>query len=265
VLTALIAPPDANAHLRSSAVATGYRARITRQPGGPLRVTVYRSDRALSARLAPGHELAVIGASGRPLLRTTGHAVWHDPRLRGLPAGMRRARWTIPLVLDGRPARLEGELWRVDPPSPWPWIALGLPVLATCALVRRAGPLGALAAATTVATALAFAVASTASMGRRLEAFDEIVFALAGAALLRGGSPARRAAAAGGLGLLALTVGMLRFGALTHGVVLSGLPADVARGLVALTLWAGAAAALAAGLSDVAAAAVARGPSAPRP
>jgi hypothetical protein len=263
VLATLLAPAAASAHLRSGLVATGYRARVTREPGGGLTAAVYPADRAVSVRVPAGHRLTVLAPSGRPLLVATGATVWHDPRLRGLPAGVSRGHWTIPLRLDGAPTRVEGELWRVPAPAPWPWLALGLPVLALGLL--RPGALGSLAAAATVATALVFAAAASESMGRRLEAFDELVFAAVGVALLRGGTPARRAAAAGGLGLLALTVGGLRFAALTHGVVLAAGPDDLGRGLVALTLWAGAAAAVAAALNDVAAAADAPAPSAPRP
>jgi hypothetical protein len=113
------------------------------------------------------------------------------------------------------------------------------------------GALGALAAAVTAATALAFAAATSATLGRRLEAFDELVFVAVGVAFLRGGSDSRRIAAVGGLGLLALTVGMLRFAALTHGVVLAAAPADIARALVALTSWAGAVACVRAGTVGV--------------
>jgi hypothetical protein len=50
----------------------------------------------------------------------------------------------------------------------------------------------------------------------------------------------RRVAAAGGLGLLAISVGLLRIPALIHGVVLSPLPATATRVLVVLALCAGA-------------------------
>ena len=267
VLAALAAPATASAHIRSGTIATGYRARITGAPSGPVTVVVYPTDRALGMRVAPGHRVTVLGPSGRPLLRVTGTVTWHDPRLRGLPSGVQRAAWTVPLLVDGRAASVRGELWRVPAPAPWPWLALGLVVaaawLATPA-ARRPRTLGLLAAATTVVTALAFAAAASASAGRRLEAFDEIASAALGVGLLlRGNSPALRNAATAGLGLLALLVGMLRFAALTHGVVLSALPADVARGLVALTLWAGVAAVLAAALSDEWEAAGAPAPSAP--
>jgi hypothetical protein len=269
VLAALAAPATASAHIRAGTVATGYRARITSAPAGPVTVVVYPADRALGMRVAPGHRVTVLGPSGRPLLRVAGKATWHDPRVRGLPPGVRRAAWTVPLLVDGRPASVRGELWRVPAPAPWPWVALGLVVAAAWVATpaaRRARTLGLLAAAATVLTALAFAVAGSASAGRRVEAFDEIVCAAAGVGLLlRGNSPALRGAAAAGLGLVALLAGMFRFAALTHGVVLSALPAGLARGLVALTLWAGAAAVLAAALSDEWEAAGAPAPSAPRP
>jgi hypothetical protein len=269
MLATLVAPPAANAHIRSGIVATSYRARFTARPPNGITATIYPADRALGVRVAAGHRLVVLAPSGRPLLRIGGTAVWHDPRLRGLPPGLSRATWTIPLLLDGRPASLRGELWRVPAPAPWPWPALGVPVLAAFALTpptRRVRVFGLLAAGATVITALAFAAASSASLGRRFEAFDELVSAAVGVGvLLRGGEPALRAAAAAGLGLLALFVGMLRVPALTHGVVLSALPAEAARALVALTLWAGVAAGLAAALSVTTAAAAEPGPSALQP
>src|SRR5439155_909761 len=112
----------------------------------PSGVTVLRTPTAASLLLTPGHR------SGRSF-------VWHDARVRGLPAGIDRGRWTIPLLVDGRRARLAGELLRVDAPPVWPWLALGLPLVGLAVVARgsrdarviAAGALGllALAAAST--------------------------------------------------------------------------------------------------------------------
>src|SRR5207245_2704706 len=110
--------------------------------------------RAVGLTLRPGHTVIVIGYTGESFLRlgeagaevneaspTAAGAglvprggrgrkwfrrasrpkiVWHDARLRGLPPGVSRTRWRIPLVVDGRGAELAGELWRGPGPRPWP-------------------------------------------------------------------------------------------------------------------------------------------------
>ena len=118
---------------------------------------------------------------------------WHDARLRGLPQGIDRGRWTIPLVLDGRRVRLTGELIRVHRPRAWEWFALGVPFLLVTALllVRRRLPelrLGAVAfglAATAcmLAADAGFAFDSYASEGKWLEFGNVLVFALVGCAV----------------------------------------------------------------------------------
>jgi hypothetical protein len=100
--------------------------------------------------------------------------------------------------------------------------------------------LACLALVTTLAISIGFAASSSASVGRVLESVDEIL--LAGACVLawRGGSTQRRAVAATALGFVALVVGCLKLAVLTHGVVLSALPATAARASVVLALWSGA-------------------------
>ena len=188
-----------------------YRVRVfpTRLP---LTAHVYLGDRAVRLTVLPGHTVTVLGYGGEPFARidpegatvlesptagalglTPRHSsgrslVWHDARVRGLPPGVDRGRWAIPLVVDGRRARLTGEIWRVEAPPPWPWLALGVPfVAATVLLLRRrrllepsAVVLGAGAGAVTLVTAATFAFASNASEGRWVEAGNEAVFALVG-------------------------------------------------------------------------------------
>jgi hypothetical protein len=162
-LAALAAPAPARAHVRTGSVAVGYRVRVfpTRLP---LSVHVYLGDRAVRLSARPGHSVTVPGYGGDPFLRiddagvtvlrsptaaalritprhTSGRSfLWHDARVRGLPPGLDRGRWTIPLLVDGRRTRLAGELVRVEAPPIWPWLALGLPFVAATALVlvRRA-------------------------------------------------------------------------------------------------------------------------------
>jgi hypothetical protein len=270
---ALAAPAPAAAHIRTGSVAVDYRVRVfpTRLP---LVAHVYLGDRAVRLSVRPGHSVTVIGYGGEPFLRIDEEGVtvlrsptaaalrleprprsgrsfvWHDARVRGLPPEVDRGRWTIPLLVDGRRARLTGELLRVDAPPVWPWVALGLPFVAVVValllrrrlLERSAVAFGVLAGAATLVTAAAFAFASNASEGRWVEAGNEAVFALVGLAVIARGSRDARVIAAGALGLLALAAASTKLPVFLHGVVLSALPATPARAAVALTIWLGAAA-----------------------
>src|SRR5438477_4097409 len=135
---ALAAPAPAGAHIRPGSAAVDYRVRVF-PTHLPLTAHVYLGDRALRLSVRPGHSVTVLGYGGEPFLRidagvtvlrsptaaalgldprhTSGRSfLWHDARVRGLPAGIDRGRWTIPLLVDGRRARLAGELLRVDAP-----------------------------------------------------------------------------------------------------------------------------------------------------
>jgi hypothetical protein len=178
--------------------------------------------------------------------------VWHDARLHGLLPGVTRRRWTVPLVVDGSRTSIGGELVRVAAPSPWPWAALGLAAATAAAIVigLRRGQLlrtatvwlGVVAAAATLATAVGFALASSAAEGAWVEGANELVFALVGLAFVLRGSPDTRALAAGALGMLALAAGLYRFPVFLHGIVLSAFPAGLTRASVALSISAGTAA-----------------------
>ena len=132
-LLALAAPAGAGAHLRSGVVAVDYRASVL-SPGSAITARVYQSDRALGVTASPGHTVLVFGYFGEPFVRLgdSGTAVnaasvtaagfgllrgsppgtgwrprsrsrtfvWHDRRRRGLPPGVDRKRWTIPLRID---------------------------------------------------------------------------------------------------------------------------------------------------------------------
>jgi hypothetical protein len=291
VLAVLATPATAGAHIRSGRTAVDYRATVSTSPA-EVTARIYESDLALGLTVAPGHEAVVLGYVGEPAIRVaaagvevnessataagTGllkqrprpargkpkwrrisskrSVVWHDARLRGVPPGETRRRWTVPLVVDGSRAGLTGELVRVSKPSRLPWLALAAITAVGVAIVlaRRSSvllrtattALGLLAAAATVVTALDFALASSATEGAWVEAANELVFVLVGLAFILRGSPNTRALAGGAVGLLALAVGLSKLPALLHGIVLSALPADASRAAVALAICAGAAAAV---------------------
>jgi hypothetical protein len=274
VLLALAAPPAANAHLRSGVLAVDYRADVLEAPRG-VTARIYQSDLAL--RLSAGttvRNVVVLGYRGEPFIRI-GRAgaivskasltaagsrvsvrgrsvVWHDARMRGLAPGVERRRWTIPLIVDGRRTRLAGELSRVHAPTAWPWFALGVPFLLVVAFLLVVRPLrwvrvgavafGLAAAIGLVVTGAGFALDSYASEGKWVEAANELVFALVGVLVVARGKPDTRAIAGGALGLLGLAVGLSKLPVFTHGLVLSVLPSNLARTIVALTIAAGAAA-----------------------
>jgi hypothetical protein len=259
---------------------------------GAVVVRVYESDLAIGLTVEKHHRVVVLGYVGEPLLRIGAEGVevnessptaaglglrkgapgaagaapawrlrssgrsliWHDVRVRGLPPAVERRRWTLPLVVDGRTARVEGEIWRVAAPSPWPWLALGACFLALTALLLASGRkpllraatigLGTLTAAVTISIEAGFALAPTASTGTWIEAANVVVFTLAGLVFVVLGSRDARALAGGALGLLGLSVGLTKLPVLLHGVALSALPDLAAQAGVALTIAAGAAAAV---------------------
>jgi hypothetical protein len=268
IVPALAPPAAADAHIRAGVVASDFRTALVRTPRVPastLQARVYAADRALRLVVGPGHVVSVLAPSGAALLRIdarrlrSGHrtAVWHDPRLRGLPTGSAHRVWAVPLVIDGARTRIEGDIWRVRAPPAWPWLLAGLPfILATALLLKGprrhlpvAGSLFAgLALVATLAIAIGFAASPSASAGRVLEGFDETVFAVACVLVWRGGARQRRTIAATTLGLVALVAGCLKLAVLTHGIVLSALPATAARASVVLALWSGATALICGGL-----------------
>jgi hypothetical protein len=224
-------------------------------PGG-----VFVNDASLTAA---GAGLATAGTpsghTARWRLRShTPSVTWHDVRLRLThvigTTEARHGRWAVPLVVDGRRSKIGGEITRARTPSAWPWIVLGalFAVAVAVLLARRsielvrsaAALLGWIAAIATLTAAIGFAASSTASEGIWVEAANEILLALVGMGFLLRGSRDARALAGGLLGLLALAVGLTKLPVLTHGIVLSALPGQLARLAVVVAISAGAAAAI---------------------
>jgi hypothetical protein len=285
---ALAAPGVAGAHIRLGALAVDVRVdvsgtRLTRHP--VFAISVDPSDRALHLFVKGGHRVVVIGYLGEPVLRDNGRevavnlasptaaaagllvtsaeknesgtAVWRDPRLRQLPAGTSRVRWSIPLVVDGRRTLIIGDLRRVPPPRLWRWLLLAFASAAAAgwsALGRdphrlRTGCvlLGGTATVAAIVAATAFALdADTA--GSRPVAVYLLLFVVGGTGFAVWGPREVRVAATAWLGVVALMTGLAFSQMFFHGAVLSVLPATITRAAGALAIGAGAAAAALGGL-----------------
>ena len=254
---ALASPAAADAHLRSGVVAVDYRTSVTSpQAATPhvVRAQVSPSDRALALTVARGHTVDVLDSSGATSKRIDARQarsdrtlVWHDARLRGLPDGVQRGRWVVPIVVDGARSQVGGSISRVPAPPIWPWLLAGIAFALAAARRRRLASACTVCAVTaglaTLAIAAEFGASGSASGGLLLESGDELVFAAVGLIALTRGSDDGQLIAAAALGFLAIVVGGLKAAAFTHGVVLSALPASVTRGSIALALWSGLAAA----------------------
>jgi hypothetical protein len=267
----------AQAHLRSGTVAVDYRATLLSSGSDAYRASIYESDRALALTVLPGHSVVLIGYLGEPVFRLDGaglavnaasptaaavglvvrsHAgagtgrgvwrrspgqrsvVWHDARADGLPLGVARGIWRVPVLVDGRKAWLQGVLRRFPAPSLGAWLgwllALVLLIVGGARLGR--GRLSRWSAGCAVAAAFAavgnaFAVAldAYASPGTWLIALNELAFTVAGLVLLARGPRDVAAGAAAGLGLVGMAGGVLYGDVFLHSVVLAVLPATVVR------------------------------------
>ena len=284
-VAALAAAPTAAAHLHTGVLAVDYRATVVSAPKA-VKTRIYTSDRAVALTLGAGHVVVVRGYLGEPFARldragtsvnaasltavglglvstsrkggwvqySRSHTfVWHDERLRGLPAHVDEGRWTIPLVVDGNPSQISGILSRVPPPSSWKWVLVAIALLLPAGLMRawpvgfRAGHLavlfGLISALSMLVASVGFAFNTYASAGKRFEDVAEFAFTAVGIVTIIVGSPHVRAIAGGALGLLGLVVGLSEFEVFRHGLVLSALPGTVVRLAVLTSISAGAVAA----------------------
>jgi hypothetical protein len=287
VLGPLAIPASAQAHLRSGTVAVDYRATVSSPHTAAYTVRIYQSDHGLNLALRPGHVVAMSGYLGEPVFRLDRlglwvnaasptavvvglvkkkqriaaagthwrlqrgrtSVAWHDSRVQRLPAGVDRGTWSIPLTVDGRPARLTGELVRFARPSLPVWLGLVLLVGALGALPlllhRRdlipgmATGFAIAAAAASVVVELSLAFDVYASPGTWIEAVDSIVFLAVGLGVMFRGPENLRMGGAVGVGLVSLAVGLLNGAVLLHPIVLSVLPGTIVRLAVATALGAG--------------------------
>jgi hypothetical protein len=295
-LALLLAAAPAGAHLRSGTVAVDYRASVVDPETDAYSAQIFQSDRALSVAVRPGHSVVLLGYLGEPVFRLGGaglwvnvasptaaalrlvkkvedgssstprwlqergrHSViWPDSRSQGLPPGASRGLWSVPLIVDGHPARLEGELRRFPAPSLWLWLGILAVILAAGVFpltLRRhglAGPasiwFGVIAACACCVVLIAFALDAYASPGTWIEAVDAFAFIGVGVWALLRGPRQWHVAAAIGLGLVALAVGLLEGSIFLHPVVLAVLPGTATRIADILAVGAGLGAAVLGGL-----------------
>jgi hypothetical protein len=285
-LAALAAPAAAQAHSGSLVVAVDYRVTIHSVPSGlearvidgdrklelaadptltvlvlgyegepflrlgPSGVQVNdRAPTAWSDRLARGSAGPALGRQARPAWRLVarGHAfAWHEHRLVPTVSVGRTVPWSIPLVVNGRPAAVTGRTRKVSRPSLWPWLALGgALLLGSAALLRRrtarvaraaALALAVTAGAAAFASVLGVTLAGAAGRSRAVEigaASSLAAAAAAGVLFWRAG----RQVVLGAVATLALIEALGLLGVFVHGVVVSALPALAARLAAALALW----------------------------
>ena len=177
---------------------------------------------------------------------------WHEHRLAPPPYGDETgavARFTIPATVDGRAAAIGGTFVRYERPAVWPWLVAGVvfaSAVATAVRFRRRLTLGlgTLAGLAALASLISFAAAD-APNGRvawlQIGLGLGLGFVVCGV-LVRSHEP-RRSQLAGLLGGVAAALSLGSLGVFRHGVVVSLLPATASRTLLAVALFAGAAAA----------------------
>lgn len=287
----LTVAPAAGAHLRSGTVAVDYRATVRTPDTRAYVAGIYQSDRGLNLALKRGHAVVMRGYLGEPVFRLDARGlwvnaasptavvaglltkarridastprwrlqpgrdsvVWHDARVQGLPSGVNHGAWSVPLIVDGRAARLRGYLSRFPTPSLWLWLGLLVGLLGTGVsplwlrrrdLLRTVAVGCALVAiAASVVIALVFALDAYASAGTWIEGLDEMAFLAVGLwALLRGPEEFKLGGAIGS-GLLALAVGLSKGAVFLHPIVLAIVPGPAVRLVVIAAVGAGLAAA----------------------
>jgi hypothetical protein len=268
-LAALAVASPASAHTRAPAVALDVRLRVTAAPAG-VHADVLDGDRALRLRIDPPHRVVVRGLLGEPVLRFGPDGVWvnrtsptaesdrittrsrgwerlrsgtaftwHDHRLappRGLAA---RAAWSLPLLVDGRPAVVRGEFVRAPRPAPWPWLAGALAAVAAVAAAWRFAPRRRGAAATGLAAAAALAALAASAAFATGDAISRVgewvdVAAAGTLAVVALGALSIRSWSVRGwvttiVGAVAAAISLGSLGVFWHGVVISSLPPELAR------------------------------------
>jgi hypothetical protein len=204
------------------------------------------SPTAVVLRLTRKSQGALTSVPRWRLERGRNSVVWQDRRAQALAPGVGHGVWSVPLIVDRQRARLAGVLRRFPASPAWPWLGVLAVLLAAglspLALRRRrlaATTFAVAAAVASVVTLVAFMLDAYASQGTWIEGFDALVFLGVGVWVLRRGPEHWHVAAAIGLGLVALAVGLLDGAIFFHPVVLAILPATAIRVFDVVAIGAG--------------------------
>ena len=214
------------------------------------------SPTAVANRITPAQAVPVMSPTAPPkwtFLTRRHQLAWHDDRLGprpGLGAGIGRVGgWSIPILVDGSPQRIQGGLWRAETPIVWPWLLIGVLSIAVAVAVARFGSnvlrrwVSYVACATCallvlfVSSGFVFASGRPGPTGWGDLAFPTAIAAVAVAVFLLRAE--RRDAAAAVVAGMAIAVALGDASVLWHGFVVSALPAQIVRLGVALALSAG--------------------------
>jgi hypothetical protein len=178
---------------------------------------------------------------------------WHEHRLAPPPYASRTgavARFTIPATVDGHAMTIGGTFVRYRRPALWPWVVAGVVFAGSVAVAVRIHRgltigLGTLAGLAALASLIAFSAAD-APNGRVawLQIGLGIGLGLVVLGVLFRAHEPRRSQLAGLLGAVAAALSLGSLGVFRHGVVVSLLSATASRSLLAVALFAGAAAAV---------------------
>jgi hypothetical protein len=166
---------------------------------------------------------------------------WHDHRLAPPPGGGNGTvgRWSVPVTVDGRPTAITGTFVRAARPDVLFWLtgaaAAGVAIGAVAYRRPRARgglvlALAVIAAAAALLAIAAFAIRDAPTGGVQwLQLGGGAVVAAAAAAVLARTQGSRRTASAGVIGALAAAAMLSSLPVFQHGVVISALPAGLAR------------------------------------
>jgi hypothetical protein len=267
-ISATLFPATATAHGSARPVALDYRVAVDRVPQ-TVAARIVGGGRSLEVRVRPGVVAVVRGYLREPMLAFrrdgvwlntasptarsdklfTGRArgwqevasgrsyTWHDHRLA--PAAnappIERGRWTIPVEVDARVAQIGGTFERAARPSTWLWVVVG----ALVALAAFAGAWTGRRELVVPALGYGAIIAALALVAGFAAETDR-------AAWISVGAPAAIALVDAGavLGATAAFTVLTALPIFSHGVVVSALPAVVARAACVIALVAGTAAAV---------------------
>jgi hypothetical protein len=291
--TLVVGAAPASAHATGGRPATDWRSTVLVIDAPPGVVAARSTDLGdrVELRVAPGHDVVVLGYSGEPYLRfaadggvdenvrspasylnrttnatgtlprgydasaaprwvarSTGRVWrWHDHRSHHAAGEHGGKPFTIPIVVDGHPGGITGEVVHIGAPAPWPDILLIAAAFAACLLVDR--PRRAVVALTSLAVVglvLTFGVArfGTEGLSQYGAAISYAAITVAAGAI-GAAWVARRPGAWAPATLLAgvavvVAGGFTFVGWLTHSELPAALPAPLARAVVAALLGGGA-------------------------